>query len=52
MRNPGWIDLQVNGCSGIDFSSPELTGDDFLRAAEIYALALVQLDEVAGEARA
>ncbi|MEI3001724.1 MAG: hypothetical protein V8T86_12650 [Victivallis sp.] len=34
MRNPGWIDLQVNGCSGIDFSSPELTGDDFLRAAE------------------
>ena len=25
---------------------------DFLRAAEIYALALVQLDEVAGEARA
>lgn len=34
MRNPGWVDLQVNGCGGIDFSDPELTRDQFLRAAE------------------
>ena len=34
MRNPGWIDLQVNGCGGVDFSDPELTRDAFLRAAE------------------
>jgi len=33
MRNPGWVDLQVNGCLGVDFSSPALTGDGFLRAA-------------------
>ena len=29
-----YIDLQINGYKGVDFSSPELTGDDFLRAAE------------------
>ena len=34
MRNPGWVDLQVNGCGGVDFSDPELTRDQFLRAAE------------------
>ncbi len=34
MRNPGWADLQVNGCAGVDFSSPELTACAFLRAAE------------------
>jgi N-acetylglucosamine-6-phosphate deacetylase len=33
MRNPGWVDLQVNGCMGVDFSSPALTADEFLRAA-------------------
>lgn len=34
MRNPGWVDLQVNGHLGVDFSDPELTADAFLRAAE------------------
>ena len=34
MNNPGWVDLQVNGCVGVDFSSPDLTADAFLRAAE------------------
>ena len=34
MRNPGWVDLQVNGCAGVDFSDPALTEDAFLRAAE------------------
>ena len=29
-----WVDLQVNGCRGVDFSSPALTESDFLRAAE------------------
>jgi len=33
MKN-AWVDLQVNGQIGIDFSSPSLAGDDFLRAAE------------------
>lgn len=31
--NPGWIDLQVNGCAGVDFSSPDLCVEDVLRAA-------------------
>ncbi len=30
----GWVDLQVNGCVGVDFSAPDLTAADFLRAAE------------------
>ena len=29
-----YIDLQVNGYKGVDFSSPELSEDDFLRSAE------------------
>ena len=34
MKNPGWVDLQVNGYGGVDFSAPTLTEDEFLRAAE------------------
>lgn len=33
MRFPGFVDLQVNGIRGVDFSSPELTLDDVHRAA-------------------
>ncbi len=32
MKIPASIDLQVNGYNGVDFSSPELTEDDFIRA--------------------
>ena len=35
MRNPGWVDLQVNGCGGVDFSDPELTPEKFIRAVEL-----------------
>jgi len=33
MKN-AWVDLQLNGQIGIDFSSPSLSADDFMRAAE------------------
>lgn len=32
---PGWVDLQVNGYAGIDFSQAGLTVDDVRRATEI-----------------
>lgn len=31
MNNPGWVDLQVNGHNGVNFSDPELTESEFLR---------------------
>jgi len=34
MAAPGCIDLQVNGCLGVNFSSPNLTEKDFARACE------------------
>ncbi len=34
MSIPGYIDLQVNGFDGVDFSSYELTEDNFIQAAE------------------
>lgn len=34
MNNPGWVDLQVNGHNGVDYSDPSLTTDDFIRSAE------------------
>ena len=34
MNNPGWVDLQVNGYNGVDFSDPALSEEDFLRAAD------------------
>ena len=24
MKNPGWVDLQVNGHNGVDYSDPNL----------------------------
>ena len=32
MKIPGLVDLQLNGYKGVDFSSPDLTQDDFARA--------------------
>ena len=34
MKNPGWVDLQVNGHNGIDYTDPNLTAEDFIRSAE------------------
>ncbi len=34
MSTTSWVDLQVNGYIGVDFSSPRLTAEDFLRAAD------------------
>ena len=34
MNNPGWVDLQVNGHKGVDYSDPNLTAEDFIRSAE------------------
>ena len=31
---PGWVDLQVNGHGGVDFSSAGLTADGFLKAVD------------------
>ena len=31
MNNAGFVDLQVNGFLGVDFSAPDLTEDDFAR---------------------
>ncbi|MHC4157874.1 MAG: N-acetylglucosamine-6-phosphate deacetylase [Planctomycetota bacterium] len=32
MEVPGFVDLQVNGYKGVNFSGPDLTADDFARA--------------------
>jgi N-acetylglucosamine-6-phosphate deacetylase len=32
--NPGWVDLQVNGHNGVDYSEDGLTADKFLKSAE------------------
>jgi len=32
MKIPGFVDLQVNGYDGVDFSNPDLTQDNFARA--------------------
>ncbi len=37
MNTSGWIDLQVNGFLGVDFSSPELTLDGIRRTTEALA---------------
>lgn len=34
MKVPAPVDLQVNGYLGVDFSSPDLTEDDFIRACD------------------
>ena len=34
MKNPGWIDLQVNGHAGVDYSEATLSEESFLRSAE------------------
>ena len=34
MKNPGWVDLQVNGHNGVDYSAEGLTEDAFLRSVE------------------
>ncbi|MBR2625385.1 MAG: hypothetical protein IKD23_03190 [Lentisphaeria bacterium] len=34
MINPGWIDLQVNGHNGVDYSEEGLTADKFIKSAE------------------
>lgn len=34
MTNHGWVDLQVNGHRGVDYSDPELTRDMVLRSIE------------------
>ena len=34
MFNPGWVDLQVNGHNGIDYSDPALTAGKFIKSAE------------------
>jgi len=30
----GWVDLQVNGHNGVNYSNPQLTADEFIRSAE------------------
>ena len=34
MSNAAWVDLQVNGHNGVDYSSPELTADGIVKSIE------------------
>ena len=34
MNKKMWVDLQVNGHNGVDYSSAQLTADDFVRSAD------------------
>ena len=34
MEKISYADLQINGFMGVDFSAPDLTGDQFLKTAE------------------